>query len=233
MSDIVALSAVFVPPWGGNPALRFILGVAGAITIQVLVFYYLLARTSLEGRNRPITLATWITIARGSALALLAGFLFTQPPTGLGWLPAVLFAIAAGLDAVDGAVARATDSVSEFGGRLDTEIDALTVLCGALIAVSYGLAPVVFLAVALARYTFVAGIAFRRRRGLVVSELDSSQLRRLFGASAMIAIWIALLPIPGETISWLVTTAVVVPFLVQFSRDWLVVSGRLERPTEQ
>ncbi len=226
---LIALAVV----WDGGPTTRFLLGSLTVLTIQFVIVRRTLVRARLDAGPQPLTLATWITIARGSALALLAGFVVVDPPTGtLVWMPGALFAIAAGLDAVDGVVARRTDSVTEFGARLDTEIDALTVLCGAAIVVLYGVAPVAFLAVGLARYAFVAGIAVRRRRGLSVRGLDRSQARRFLGALAMVAIWLALLPVPGRTGSWLVTAAVLVPFLLQFGRDWLVVSGRLERRTD-
>ena len=228
----VGLAALAVV-WDGGPTARFLLGTLTVLTIQFVVVRRTLVLARLEAGPQPLTLATWITIARGSALALLAGFVFVDPPTGaLVWVPGALFAIAAGLDAVDGVVARRTDSVTEFGTRLDTEIDALTVLCGASIVVLYGAAPLAFLAVGLARYAFVAGIASRRRRGRPVRELDRSQVRRFLGALAMVAIWLALLPVPGRTGSWLVTAAVLVPFLLQFGRDWLVVSGRLEPQTD-
>lgn len=226
---LVALAVV----WDGGPTTRFLLGTLTVLAIQFVVVRRTLVRARLEAGPQPLTLATWLTIARGSALALLAGFVFVGPPAGtLAWVPGALFAIAAGLDAVDGVVARRTDSVTEFGARLDTEIDALTVLCGASIVVLYGFAPAAFLAVGLARYAFVAGIAVRRRRGRSIQKLDRSPARRFLGALAMAAIWLALLPNPGRTGSWLVTSAVLVPFLLQFGRDWLVVSGRLEPRTD-
>ncbi|WP_253736531.1 CDP-alcohol phosphatidyltransferase family protein [Halohasta salina] len=198
---------------------RFLLGVAGAVIVISAV------ATRPVTTDSRLTVATAITLARGAALAVLAGFLFVgaAPVT---WLPAALFAIAAGLDAVDGVVARATDTVTDLGAQLDTEMDGLTVLLGSLLVVSKGLAPAVFLGVGLARYAFVAGIGLRQRRGLPVFELPPSQLRRLLGGFAMSAIWVALLPMVDTAVSRPLSLAVLVPFLANFVRDWLAVSGR-------
>jgi len=186
-----------------------------------------------EAGPEPISGATWITLARGAATVVLAGFLFAAPTDGLTlWVPAALFGLAAGFDAVDGAVARATDTVSTVGGRLDVEIDSITVLVGTLLAVSFGGAAVAFLLVGVARYAFVAGITVRRRRQLPVYEMDPSERRRAVGAATMIATWLVLLPVPGPSVSWALSVVVLIPFVASFGRDWLVVSGRLDVGTD-
>ncbi|MFC7114047.1 CDP-alcohol phosphatidyltransferase family protein [Natronoarchaeum sp. GCM10025703] len=73
------------------------------------------------------------------------------------WLPGLLFAVAAAVDALDGAIARRLDCESKRGERLDVEIDALTVLVGSVLAVRYDVVPVVFAVVGIARYAFVGG----------------------------------------------------------------------------
>ena len=163
---------------------------------------------------------------------MLMGFLVVPKPDGaIAWAPGVLFALAAAVDAADGAIARRLDCESKRGERLDVEVDALTVFVGALLAVRYGVAPAVFVLVGLARYLFVAGIKYRRRRGSDVYELDPSDLRRALGGAAMVVIWLALLPVPGASLSRLLAWLVLVPFLLNFTRDWLVVSGRLDGST--
>ncbi len=42
----------------------------------------------------------------------------------------------------------------------------------------------------------------------------------------MLAIWLAILPVPDQDVSRVVTTIVLVPFLVNFVRDWLFATGR-------
>lgn len=220
----VALAVV----WDGGPTALFLFGVLVVLAAELAVFWRVIERNGHGREPERITIATRVTIGRAGVIALLGGFLFVEPTMEpIGWVPAGLFAAAALSDAVDGRIARITDSVTELGDRLDTEVDALTVLVGATMAVGYGNAPVAFLAVGLARYAFVVGIALRRVRGRPVYRLDSSQPRRLLGALAMAAVWIALLPIPGPTVSWAITTVVLLPFSLNFLRDWLVVSGRL------
>lgn len=202
---------------------RFFAGVTGGLILVAVVVGWSIRRTG----GRSITLATVVTLVRGASLAAFSGVLAIGVPFDpLPWLPAGLFALAAGLDPVDGAIARRTDAVSDLGGRLDTEMDGLTVLLGTVGVVAGGLVPAVFLLVGLARYAFVVGIWLRRRRGRPVGELPPSRLRRVLGGLAMATIWLALLPVVDPTVSRPVALAVFVPFLLNFGRDWLSVSGR-------
>ncbi|MBP1922339.1 CDP-diacylglycerol--glycerol-3-phosphate 3-phosphatidyltransferase [Halorubrum alkaliphilum] len=214
--------------WDGKPTLRFIVGVCITLLIVSAVTYRSLVRARAVDGAQLITVATWVTIVRGGLVTAFAGFVFTDPPGGAAtWVPAGLFATAALLDAADGAVARRTDSVTEFGGNLDTEIDALLVAVGAVTVVLAGTAPAIFLAVGVARYGFTAGIRWRRHRGLPVKELHPSQFRRATGAVIMSTVFLALLPVPGPAVSRTVAWFVSVPVLAHFIWDWLTVSGRL------
>jgi len=215
-------AAVFVA-WDVGSSSRFLLGVSSGFAAVAAITGWCITRFE----SVSITVPTALTLARGAALAVFAGFLSTGVPTGsLGWLPAILFGFAAGGDAVDGALARATDSVSDLGARLDTEMDGLTVLFGTAVVVWSGLVPAVFLVVGMARYAFVFGIWRRERHGLSVYDLPPSQLRRLLGGSAMVTIWIALLPVVPTAVSRPLAIAVAVPFIGNFTRDWFAVSGR-------
>jgi len=208
--------------WVADLSTAYLGGVAGGFLIVSVTVGWCLRRVA-----GPITLATAVTLGRGAALAVLTGFLAAGLPTGrAAWLTAVLFALAAGLDTVDGAIARATDSVSELGARLDTEMDGLTVLVGTVAVVSADLVPVVFLLVGLARYLFVFGIWLRQRRELPVYDLPPSQLRRFLGGLAMATIWLALLPVVRPLVAHIVAITALIPFLGNFTRDWLAVSGR-------
>lgn len=218
---LIALSVV----WPTEMTSGFLAGVGIVLVVELVVFLRTIHRAHHEAGPQRLTLATWITIHRGAALALLAGFLAVDAASGtLAWVPATLFAIAASLDAVDGYVARATDAVTELGERLDVELDALTVLVGVLVAIAAGGAPVAFIAVGIARYLFVFGIWTRRRLGLAVYELPRSQVRRVLGAGTMVAIWFTLLPVLEEPHTRMLVTIVMIPFLLNFTRDWLAIS---------
>ncbi len=235
LSSVPALLAVSAVLWltvgsdGWSGEQRWLFGVGstvGFLAITGVAWRAIPAARRTDGAE-PITLATWVTIGRGSTLVILTGFLLTEAPTGaLAWLPGLLFAVAAGFDAIDGMLARATDTVSELGGRLDVEMDSLAVLFGTLLAVRYGAVPAAFLLVGIARYAFVAGIQYRRRRGLPVFDLDPSTPRRALGGLAMVTLFLALVPMPGSTVTRPLALVVLIPFLGHFLRDWLVVSGR-------
>lgn len=204
-----------------TPDGRFLLGTAaGSLVVSGVLWYALAAAPD----RQTVTLAGWITIARGSALALLAGFIAIEAFGG--WVPATLFGLAAGLDVVDGRVARARDTVSSAGERLDEGMDTLTVLFGTVVVVLAGLASPFFLVAALAKFIFQAGIWSRRRRGRTITPLDDRLLRKALSAVLLVSIWIALFPITDATITRWLTWAALVPFCLHFGRDWLVVSGR-------
>lgn len=211
-----------------GPTAGFLIGVAAAFGCYLLVLRRSVRRAGREAGAEELTLATRVTILRAGAAAALAGFLLSEPtrPGLEAWLPAALFAVATGLDAVDGPLARLRGSVTELGARLDIGTDALAMLVGSALAVAGGSAPLAFLSVGLARYAFLAGLGWRERRGKPVGDLPASRLRPLLGAAAMAATWIALLPVVGQEVSRLVTTGVMVPFLLNFLRDYLAVTGR-------
>ncbi|AFZ74423.1 CDP-diacylglycerol--glycerol-3-phosphate 3-phosphatidyltransferase [Natronobacterium gregoryi] len=222
---LVAGSPVYA--WSSGAGGPFVVGAVLGFVAVVVASWRSITLARQRVGVEPITPATWLTASRGGTLVILAGFLLiARPPDAFAWVPATLFAVAAGLDAVDGTLARATDDVSELGSRLDVEIDSLTVLVGTLLAIQYDVVPVAFLVVGLSRYAFVAGIRYRRWAGRPVYDLDPSTPRRVLGALAMVTIWLALSPIPGPAPTRVLAVVVLFPFVANFARDWLVVSGR-------
>jgi len=214
--------------WDGKPTASFLVGIGVAFVALTAVSGWTLGRTRSAAGPQPLTAATWVTFARGWLLIAFTGFAFTEGPGGsAAWLPPMLFAVAVGLDAIDGALARRTDTVSELGARLDTEVDALLVFVGAVAVVVDGSAPFVFLGVGVARYAFVAGLRWRQRRDRPVAKLEPSQFRRATGAIVMTTILIAASPVPGPELSRAIAGVVSVPVLLHFAWDWLGVSGRV------
>lgn len=203
----------------GTAALGAVAGVACWIGVCV-------GAAGVVGQRR-VTPATWITIGRGTLGAALLGWAFFPSGGTAAWLSALLFASAGLLDAVDGPIARRTETVSELGARLDTEADGLVVLVGSILVVTAGLAPDWFLAVGAARYLYVAGCWFRRTRGNGIGEDDAELLPAAIYAGTMTAIWVALLPVtePGLTNPLLTVAGVLL--LGSFLRSWLVVTGRV------
>ena len=81
--------------WEGMRTNGFVVGAVGALLGVFAVTWRSLGVADREVDSEPITVATWITLGRGSAAVVLAGFLFVEPPGGsLAWIPGVLFASA-------------------------------------------------------------------------------------------------------------------------------------------
>ena len=205
---------------------RALMGLGIGSSLVILTVGY--AVYSVAPVDRPVTLASWVTLARGSALIALSGFFFISLPDGglIAWAPAVLFGLAAGLDGVDGQIARRRDASTPLGARLDGEMDALTVLFGSILVVLAGLAHWGILTAGAAKYVFSGGIRWRERRGLTVYDLDENRLRKAIAATFMLSVWIALFPVTGTRVAYWMTGLATVPLLAHFLRDWLVVCGR-------
>ncbi|OVE86250.1 CDP-alcohol phosphatidyltransferase family protein [Natronolimnobius baerhuensis] len=204
----------------------FLALVGFVLVLESGIFVRIVSETRRSAGSEPVTLATWVTVTRGAASAVLAGFIVVPRPDGvLVWAPAILFAAGAALDAVDGLLARRTETTTALGARVDVETDALIVLIGTLVAIAADTVPLAFLAVGLARYLFIFGCWWRRRRGRPVLELPESRLRRPLGALAMGTIWLALLPPVDPALSRTVAFLVLVPFVLNFTRDWIAVAG--------
>jgi CDP-diacylglycerol--glycerol-3-phosphate 3-phosphatidyltransferase len=173
--------------------------------------------------------ANLLSLSRGLLISMLAGFLFTEKPPGLvGWLPALLYTVAATLDFLDGYWARRSNTQTRLGELLDQEYDAQGILVAVVLVIQWGHLPVPFLYIGLARYAFAAGIAWRRRRRQPVYPLPPSYLRRRLAGFHMGILAVFLWPIaraPGTVLAELI---IGVPLLVGFIRDWLLISGALD-----
>jgi len=184
---------------------------------------------------QPLTLATWVTLARGGLIAVVAGLVAAAGLDGTGpvaWLPAVLFGAAAALDRVDGWLARTLDAETPLGSRLDIETDALLVLVATVVVVSEGLAPTPVLAVGLGRYLYLAGQTIRRYRGETPSGESRRWLNRLLYVAMVTALWVAMLPVTDAAATRPLVAAVAVPFVLNFVRSWLA-AGRPARDTAE
>ncbi len=176
--------------------------------------------------------ANRLTLLRGALIAATGGFLLFPPFAGaIGWLPALFYSVAAILDRVDGFVARRTKSTSLLGSELDTVFDALGLLVAPLLAVSYGKVHWSYLLVSIAYYLFQWGIHSRRSRALPVYPLAPSQLRRTLAGFQMGYVAVVLWPPFLAQVTVPAGFGFMVPLLLGFAVDWLVVSGRI-RPEQ-
>ena len=205
------------------------LGMSGIIGFYILGYLY----TRLPENIRPGDLdllpgfgpGTVLSLIGGWLLAAMGGFLLIPWPTGgLAWLPALLFLAALMADLFDGVLARRANHVTRLGQDLDMTLDGLGVLLAAMLAVRWGQWPLWYVIVGLARYLFVWGLAWRKRKGLPTRELEDSVTRRLLAGLQRGFLFVTLWPIMP---AWLATTAglaVVLPFIILFTYDWLVAS---------
>lgn len=192
-----------------------------------------LNRTSESAAPYPtLGWANRLTLLRGGLIALTGGFLFQPQAAGFAaWIPGLLYTLAAILDRIDGFVARRSKHTSLLGNELDTVYDALGLLVAPLLAVGYGKIHWSFLLVSAAYYVFVSGIHWRRTRNLPVYPLLPSMLRRTLAGFQMGFVAFILLPCFHAPLTVVIGVAFMLPILLGFIVDWLVVSGKIQSST--
>jgi phosphatidylglycerophosphate synthase len=177
--------------------------------------------------------ANWLTLARGSGVVALACLL----PVAQSQSSAVIYSasITASLvyllialaDLGDGLIARKTGRKTELGKILDIETDAAGLLVAALVAVALDRVPAFYLAVGMVYYLFVAGIFIRRRLNLPLIELQPRPYARITAGFQMGFLVVVLMPIFSPLFCAIAALLFMVPLLLGFARDWLVISDVL------
>lgn len=216
---------------GINPAQYFLL----ATGLWIFGWWQTWQRAGLNrpDKNSPpfpnLGWANSLTLLRGGLIALTGGFLLQPLDTGvIAWLPGLFYGIAALLDRADGFVARRSGRTSLLGSELDTLFDALGLLIAPLLAIQLGKLHWSFFAVSLAYYVFVFGLYWRQKKQRPTYPLLPSQLRRAFAGFQMGFVALVLLPILPTDATRLLGVAFMLPILIGFMVDWLVVSGRID-----
>jgi CDP-diacylglycerol--glycerol-3-phosphate 3-phosphatidyltransferase len=215
-----------------EPAWRWVAPVGLAMAFALIVLRRGLPDNHRRGETTlfpHLGLANAVTLLRGCLLGILAGFLlFPRPSGGLAWLPVLVYTAAALTDFVDGFLARVTNQPTLLGERLDMEFDSLGALLAVSLAVAYGQLPAWALLMGLARYLFVAGLAWRTWRGLPVYDLPSSTYGRIVAALFMSFVAVVLWPVLDPAATRFAAIWFALPLAASFGRDWLVVSGRID-----
>jgi phosphatidylglycerophosphate synthase len=193
-----------------------------------LVANALLVSGLLRSRCATLGVANGVTLAR-TTLVGGAAALVTSSFGGAGSMSAVvtLAAIALALDAVDGWVARRTNTITPVGARFDGEVDAFLILVlSVYVARSVG---AWVLAIGLMRYAFlVAGVLPWMR-----VALPARYWRKVVAATQGIVLTLAAADVlPHAWASFAVVLALIL-LAESFGRDvrWLVVNRW--RPTAQ
>jgi CDP-diacylglycerol--glycerol-3-phosphate 3-phosphatidyltransferase len=202
-----------------------------AAAVWLIVVATLVSLRVREQDQRPLGMATRLTLLRGWLISAVAGFIVAAAKSGwAAWMPGALYTAAALCDLVDGYVARRRNEVSVIGGKLDISMDALGLLVAPAAAVSLGRLPVWYLVVGLAYYLFHGGLRWRARRGRPShpERMISSRYTRQFAGCQMGLVATALFPVLGPPGTSITAALFMIPNLALFLRDWLVVTGRLE-----
>lgn len=166
------------------------------------------------------------TLVRGAMVVMLVALApFLE---GLGnwlWLYGSLCLLALILDGVDGAIARATQSITDFGARFDMELDALFILglCVAVLALEKAGAWV--LALGLMRYGFLAAGQWL---DFINQPLPESFRRKTVCVWQVVTLMIAILPVTSTAFAtWTLALALAL-LCYSFVTDlrWLYQTGR-------
>lgn len=175
-----------------------------------------------------------LTILRAWLIAAVGGFVFQSWPEGpvLAWIPGALYFGAAVLDRIDGYVARRTGHGSLLGQELDMVSDALGLAVASLLAFGYGQVHASYLLLGIAYYLFHGGLMWRKSRGLPVYSLPPALHRRAWAGFQMGFLAVVLWPVFSPPVSTVAGFAFMLPALVGFLVDWLIVSGRIDRQSE-
>jgi CDP-diacylglycerol--glycerol-3-phosphate 3-phosphatidyltransferase len=176
-----------------------------------------------ENIPAPIAAATWLTIARGFLIALVAGYAVGPVPSERAlWVPGSLYALAAIADRGDGALARRRAQVTVLGAELDVATDAVGLFAAPLVGVLWGRLPPWYLALACAYPAFRLALRIRRAIGWPIfpSRLGPDPRARFFAGVQMTVVAAALFPVLPRAIAWGAATMAMLPTLALFAGEW-------------
>ena len=151
------------------------------------------------------------TLLRGSLVIVLVALApFADHLTDSLWLYGWMALLALILDGVDGKVARATGSQSDFGARFDMELDALFILGLSVAVLALGKAGPWVLALGLIRYAFVVASHFL---DWLNAPLPESFRRKTVCVWQIVTLLVAVLP-PVNALFASITLATALALLV-------------------
>ncbi|MGH2581360.1 MAG: CDP-alcohol phosphatidyltransferase family protein [Anaerolineales bacterium] len=210
-------------------------GTVSALTLALQMFHLRpllnlnvsISTRRLAGRFGP---GTQLSLLRMLGISMLSGFIGVEKiSSGLAWAPFGLYLLANIADLFDGYAARLSGHQTLLGERLDLDLDGRGLLIASILVYQYGRVGWWFLLVGAARYLFMFGSWLRLRRGLRVHKLKENLGRRALAGTQMGLCTALLAPVfsPPETI--VAAGLFMIPFLANFSYDWLQVSGGVKR----
>lgn len=204
---------------------RFVPMVVG---VFALVLVFLLGLLQRHYGRRRFGAANRVTLARTAMAALLLGFVGAGTQPMLAWGVVAIATLAAGLDALDGPLARRYGTASAFGARFDMEVDAGFIMVLSLLAWQFAKAGPWVLAVGLLRYAFLlAGLLLPWLR----AALPRSVRRQSVCAVQMAVLIVCLAPVVSRpwsaALAALGLAALSASFLIDIA--WLTRAARRAR----
>ncbi|MBL6966759.1 MAG: CDP-alcohol phosphatidyltransferase family protein [Anaerolineales bacterium] len=170
-----------------------------------------------------------LSLARGTLIALLAGFLLLPTlPGGWSWLPFTLYILSDISDFLDGFAARISNMLTRLGESLDMNNDSLGVMVVTLLAFQYGRVPWWYLPFGFARFIYLFALHRHEKRGLPVYPLRPSHMRRWFAGIQMGFISVMLAPPVKPPATLYAATLFLIPFAGIFIYDYWQVTGKLD-----
>jgi phosphatidylglycerophosphate synthase len=201
---LVALLCIATGWLASPPTLFYVLTAALYLGVGGLVTRYWPEARDFGWANRA-------TLLRGSLVIVLVALApFAHHLADSLWLYGWMALLALILDGVDGKVARATGSQSEFGARFDMELDALFILGLSIAVLALGKAGAWVLALGLIRYAFVAASHFL---DWLNAPLPDSFRRKTICVWQIVTLLVAVLP-PVNTLFASTTLATALALLV-------------------
>ena len=136
----------------------------------------------------PINLPNVLTVLRILAVPVIVVALLEETPDG-DLLAAIVFALAAVTDGLDGYIARSRDSVTTFGKLVDPLADKLLIVAALVSLVSLGRLAAWVAMVIIARELAVTGLrAVAAERGVVISASWLGKLKTALQVGAVFAL---------------------------------------------
>jgi phosphatidylglycerophosphate synthase len=171
--------------------------------------------------------ANWVTMLRGVLVAQAASVIAEPATAPLAWTVVGLTATVAGLDGLDGWLARRAQMSSVFGARFDMETDAFFMLVLSLVVWRHDKAGLWVTAIGLMRYAFVAA-------GWVMPwlarPLRSTWRGKAVAVGQFVALGVALLPVVPPPVSTIAAAAALAALVWSFAIDIRFLYRERARP---
>lgn len=167
--------------------------------------------------HRDLGLCNLVTLAR---MALVAALVAPLAGAANPWVVFAVAAVALSLDGVDGWLARREGRVSDFGARLDVEVDAALAMILALNAWAAGTTGAIVVMLSLPRYAFMAATRLWPWLARPLPERFSRKVVCVLQMATLIALQ---LPPLASGLANPLVAAVVAALVWSFGRDvlWL------------